>query len=119
MARQSHNGDVTDNLNLYHDVCAALWAALDTKAAEEYQEMADEVNARAMEPPVSVRFISASFMSVIDRYLLSPLRNQSLIDQATTLLERIIGFGPGQLGKVAWIAHCMYEDADGKFCGVK
>ncbi len=69
--------------------------------------------------PVSVRFISASFMSVIDRYLLSPLRNQSLIDQATTLLERIIGFGPGQLGKVAWIAHCMYEDADGKFCGVK
>ncbi|PBK89480.1 hypothetical protein ARMGADRAFT_1083469 [Armillaria gallica] len=36
----------------------------------------------------------------------------------TESLQCMIGFGPGQLGKVAWIAHCMYEDADGKVCGV-
>ncbi|PBK84051.1 hypothetical protein ARMGADRAFT_1037410 [Armillaria gallica] len=35
-----------------------------------------------------------------------------------SMLERMIGFGPGQLGKVTWIAHCMYEDADSKVCGV-
>ncbi len=53
--------------------------------------------------------------------LIVPLhRNQSLTDQAMTLLlECLIGFGPGQLGKVAWIAHCLYEDADGKVCTVK
>ncbi len=51
MARQSHDGEVTDNLNLYCDVSAALWAALDVKVVEEYQAMADEVNAHATEPP--------------------------------------------------------------------
>ncbi len=51
MARQSHNGEVMDNLDLYHDVSAALWAALDIKVVEEYQAMADEVNARVTEPP--------------------------------------------------------------------
>ncbi|SJL02883.1 uncharacterized protein ARMOST_06224 [Armillaria ostoyae] len=92
-----------DNLDLYHDVSAALWAALDVKAVEEYQVMADEVNVCATEPP-----------SLSEIY-----QNQSLIDQATTsLLERMITFGPGQLGKVTWIAHCMYEDADGKVCGI-
>ncbi len=51
MARQSHNGKVTDNLDLYCDVSAALWEALDVKAVEEYQVMADEVNAHVTEPP--------------------------------------------------------------------
>ncbi|KAK0431342.1 hypothetical protein EV421DRAFT_1743178 [Armillaria borealis] len=69
------------------------------KAMEKYQVMADEVNACVTEPP-----------SLSEIY-----QNQSLIDQATTsLLECMIRFGPGQLGKVAWIAYCMYEDADGK-----
>ncbi|PBK70795.1 hypothetical protein ARMSODRAFT_1017583 [Armillaria solidipes] len=103
MAKRSADGNVPDDLDLYRDVSAAMWAALDSDAVEEFQAMAKEANAHAAELP-----------SLGDIY-----QNQRLIDQATTsMLERMIGFGPGQLGKVAWIAHCMYEDADGKVCGV-
>lgn len=70
--------------------------------------------------PVLVTFTSELFTVLVLRHLYLVVRNQHLIDQATmSMLERMIGFGPGQLGKVAWIAHCMYEDADGKVCSVK
>ncbi|KAK0437489.1 hypothetical protein EV421DRAFT_1738956 [Armillaria borealis] len=99
MAGQCTNGKVPDDLDLYHEVSASMWGLLDAKAIEEYEAMAAEANAHIAEPP-----------SLANIYM-----NQSLIDQATvSLLERLIEFGPGQLGKVAWVAHCMYEDADGK-----
>ncbi|PBK83214.1 hypothetical protein ARMGADRAFT_1038015 [Armillaria gallica] len=99
MARRSADSKVPDDLDLYCEVSASMWALLDAKAIEEYEAVAAEVNAHIAEPP-----------SLTDIYV-----NQSLIDQATvSLLECLIGFGPGQLGKVTWVAHCMYEDSDGK-----
>ncbi|PBK84044.1 hypothetical protein ARMGADRAFT_1037405 [Armillaria gallica] len=96
--------NILDDLDLYHDVSVTMWVALDSDTVEEYQAMAEEANTHAAELP-----------SLSDIY-----QNQCLIDQATmSMLEHMIGFGPGQLGKVTWIAHCMYEDTDGKVCGVK
>ncbi|KAK0229521.1 hypothetical protein EDD85DRAFT_794006 [Armillaria nabsnona] len=99
MARCSADSKVPDDLDLYHEVSASMWALLDAKAIEEYKAMVAEVNAHIAEPP-----------SLTNIYV-----NQSLIDQATaSLLEDLIGFGLDQLEKVTWVAHCMYEDADGK-----
>ncbi|KAK0232504.1 hypothetical protein EDD85DRAFT_956381 [Armillaria nabsnona] len=103
MAKCFTDGNVPDDLDVYCDVLAMMWSALDEKAVKEHQAIADEVNKCVTEPP-----------SLSDIY-----KNQHMIDQATiSLLEHMIRFGTSQLGKVTWIAHCIYEDTNGKVCGV-
>lgn len=51
MVKCSADGNIPDDLDLYCDVLAMMWAALDSDTVEEYQAMAEEANAHAAELP--------------------------------------------------------------------
>ncbi|KAK0462116.1 hypothetical protein IW261DRAFT_1428267 [Armillaria novae-zelandiae] len=85
-------------LDVFQEAAATLWDALDNEEKTKYQTMADEANKQVDQPP-----------DLAEIY-----RNQPLVGEATqSLLECLIRFRQGQLGKVAWVVHCMYEDEEG------
>ncbi|KAK0473331.1 hypothetical protein IW261DRAFT_1423561 [Armillaria novae-zelandiae] len=100
VARRGGDGVIPSKvrLDVFQEAAVTLWDALDDEEKAKYQAMADEANKQADQPP-----------DLAEIY-----RNQPLVGEATqSLLERLIGFGQGQLGKVAWVVHCMYEDEEG------
>ncbi|PBK89481.1 hypothetical protein ARMGADRAFT_1083470 [Armillaria gallica] len=51
MAKRPSNSNIPKDLDLYCDVSATMWVALDSDTVEEYQAMAKEANAHAAELP--------------------------------------------------------------------
>ncbi|KAK0492692.1 hypothetical protein EDD18DRAFT_1108697 [Armillaria luteobubalina] len=91
--------NVPNNLDLFREVSGDMWGAISDAEHQKYQAKADELNSVIAEGP-ALQYI----------YEMQPY----IAEVTEADLSQLIGFQHNQFGKVAWVAHCMYEDENGE-----
>ncbi|KAK0440372.1 hypothetical protein EV421DRAFT_1905513 [Armillaria borealis] len=96
--RHAAERNIPNDLDLYREVISDMWEAASASELDRYTKKAEDVNTSIATGP-----------TVTEVYKLQPY----LPEATEAALSRLIGFRHNQFGKVAWVAHCVYEDEQG------